>query len=94
MLTQTICLASPEYAAKLVNITTEKELNFELDFQLPATASFNEVSTKLDQFLRSTTVRKTLETLKGYLIHIKVLHPVDLHVRLQSGLTETRRTWK
>lgn len=89
-MTQTICLASPEYAAKLVE-TTEKALNFELDFQLPATASFNKVAKKLDQFLRSSEVRKTLNTLKGRTIHIRVLHPVNVRVWLQSGLSDARR---
>lgn len=78
------CLASPEYTAKLVS-QTEKDRHYEIDFHLPATASFNEVSAKLDKFLRSELVRKTLDTLKkSYDIHIQVLHAVDIRVKFQS----------
>ena len=84
-LMQTICLASQEYAAKLVKVSpTGKELNFEIDFQLPMTASLDEVLARLDKFLRSDLVRKTLDTLKGRMIHIRVLHPVEMSVKLQS----------
>ena len=79
-------LADPEHCAKLVKISqTGKELNFEIDFQLPAEASLNEVSARLDKFLRSDGVRKTLDTLKkSYAVHIRVLHPVEINVKFQS----------
>jgi hypothetical protein len=84
-LMQTICLASQEYAATLVKVSpTGKELNFEIDFQLPMTASLDDVATRLDKFLRNDLVRKTLNTLKGHLIHIRVLHLVEKSVKFQS----------
>jgi hypothetical protein len=88
MTIQNVYLASPEHCAKLVKVSpTGKELNFDLNFQLPVSASFNDVSARLDEFLRSDSVRKTLDTLKGRLIHIRVLHPVDwiMSVKFQSG---------
>ena len=83
---QNFYLANQEHSAKLVKISPmEKELSYEIDFQLPAAASMIEVSAKLDTFLRSDCVRKTLDTLKkSYDIHIRVLHPVDMSVKFQS----------
>ena len=88
MTIQNVYLASPKHCAKLVKVSpTGKELNFDLNFQLPVSASFNDVSARLDEFLRSDSVRKTLDILKGCLIHIRVLHPVDwiMSVKFQSG---------
>jgi hypothetical protein len=78
-------ITNSEYSARLVKAnSTEKEKHFEINFKLPPSASFNEVSVRMDEFLRSRPVKAALSALKGCIIHIRVLHPVDMHIRFQS----------
>lgn len=82
---QNLCLANKEHSAQLVKVSpTEKELYFEIDFKMPATASFNEVIAKTGEFLQSYPVRKTLDTLKGRVINFRILHPTGINIRSQT----------